>query len=236
MIKLIQLSDTHIMDNPDDLLFGVINPDTTLQKLIPLINVKQPDYVLITGDLTQNGSILAYKRLQAILSKLDCKHIYVLPGNHDNLTNMTNTLLNENISILDQLNLGKWQIYGLNSQKVGFESGLISQQDLQDLDRRLNQQSNMKKSIIALHHHFLKLDSAIDSCMLENAQALIDIIIKHKHKIAFCVNGHVHNPITTYCTEIPVYNCMSSCVQFAIAPTFKMDTTTTAGFRIFKLE
>ncbi len=83
MIKFIQLTDTHLV-KPDTLLFGIDGWDR-LEKAVASINAHHADadFLVLTGDITEDGEAEAYKNAPAILDKLPCPY-YLMLGNHDN--------------------------------------------------------------------------------------------------------------------------------------------------------
>ena len=85
-----QISDLHIRDHLG--LFGeLVDSSETLKKTIELLNSldPQPDVVLMTGDLTDDGTKEQYSQLLEILSSLDTPYL-PLPGNHDDYTEFLN--------------------------------------------------------------------------------------------------------------------------------------------------
>lgn len=95
--RFVVLSDTHLF--PAEL--GVSGPAFTrylendrkllaesevlLEGAVGQILAEQPDFVLVSGDLTKDGELLAHQRFAAALDRLAAAGIpsYVVPGNHD---------------------------------------------------------------------------------------------------------------------------------------------------------
>ena len=59
-IALIQITDTHILDDRDQEFYG-FNTSKSLEAIIEKINQEETDLVLITGDLVQEPTEAAYK-------------------------------------------------------------------------------------------------------------------------------------------------------------------------------
>jgi len=89
-LTLAQITDTHLLEHPNDLLRGY-NPLQNLKTVLHEVARHQPDGLLLTGDLADQGSTAAYEHLQAALSEFDCP-VYWLPGNHDDLANLQSVL------------------------------------------------------------------------------------------------------------------------------------------------
>src|ERR1700743_96615 len=76
---LLQISDTHLgsdWDGPD--------PDECLLRAVEAILElpQRPDALVVSGDLTQNGTADEYGRVRELLAPLGLEP-HVLPGNHD---------------------------------------------------------------------------------------------------------------------------------------------------------
>ena len=79
-------SDIHNFKDPDKSYLGVI-PQRSLEKCIESAVISNKDLIVLLGDNSHDGSIDSYKRILECFSKYECEK-YILPGNHDNLTNM----------------------------------------------------------------------------------------------------------------------------------------------------
>src|SRR5690606_1717451 len=84
---IVQLTDIHLFEQPGSRL-GEVDTDASLASVLEYLRHdlqeqgRQPDLILLTGDLTQDGSANAYVRLKDAM--LDFRvPLAVLPGNHD---------------------------------------------------------------------------------------------------------------------------------------------------------
>ena len=80
---LVQLSDPHIVEE-GELLLGRIDTATFLREAIEHVNRldPQPDLVLLTGDLVNEGRPEEYEHLRELLEPLRAP-FHLVPGNHD---------------------------------------------------------------------------------------------------------------------------------------------------------
>lgn len=164
----------------------------------------QPDLLILTGDLVNNGKKHVYDWLFDTLTQTNIDFVCIA-GNHD-VTLEKNThldfekriflpkkadkrLLNRHIITL-QLTYQTWQIILLDSTQTGQIYGGFSQTTLDWLDTTLTQ-SNLP-TLIFFHHHPLAVGSLwIDEYMLQNQSQFWQIINQHAQvKAIFC--GHVH--------------------------------------------
>lgn len=88
MTLIVQISDLHVQ-TPGTLAYGVVDTNPLVKMAIAHINqlTPQPNVVVATGDLVQNGTVANYLQLKAILSDLHAP-IYLMPGNHDHSSHL----------------------------------------------------------------------------------------------------------------------------------------------------
>ncbi len=82
MLTFIHLSDTHITS--DGAAFNGIDPVAHLRAFVAQVNTfpQRPDFVLHTGDISNDRGADSYRRAQAALADLAVP-LYVVNGNHD---------------------------------------------------------------------------------------------------------------------------------------------------------
>jgi 3',5'-cyclic-AMP phosphodiesterase len=82
MLTFIHISDTHFRD--DGALFYDVQPETHFERFIAHVNAfrMQPDFVLHTGDVTNDRGASAYTRVAALCADLRVP-VYWVNGNHD---------------------------------------------------------------------------------------------------------------------------------------------------------
>ncbi|MFN8769454.1 MAG: metallophosphoesterase family protein [Neisseriaceae bacterium] len=210
-MKVIQISDLHFHQDPNHRIFGLVNTNETFLNVLERVIEESPDFVIATGDLSQDGSIESYKRLNNYLKKVPCD-IYAIYGNHDLPENFDSTLISHNIKKQKYLHTNFGNFIFLSSYKISSDSGLISDKELLDLEQFLQ---NYDNCIIVIHHHFIELNSIIDDFILENRNQFLDILLKHKNKIKLCITGHVHNTCDIDFNGIKIHCGLSTCLQFA---------------------
>src|SRR4051794_11650285 len=75
-----QFSDLHLCADPLTHPLGVDPADAFARALASL--PAQPDVLVLTGDLADDGSRTAYERIDALTANVAARR-YVIPGNHD---------------------------------------------------------------------------------------------------------------------------------------------------------
>ncbi|HTU03249.1 MAG TPA: metallophosphoesterase, partial [Candidatus Sulfotelmatobacter sp.] len=80
-LRIVQISDLHLLGEPGRRINGV-DSGAVLERTVPLLNELKPDVIVATGDLTDDGSPGAYRRLRRLLAPLAAR-LHACPGNHD---------------------------------------------------------------------------------------------------------------------------------------------------------
>jgi len=73
-MMLVQLSDIHV---------GSQFKNDIFDKAVEEINNLKPDALIITGDLTENGTLNEFEMAKERLNKIKIKNVIFLSGNHD---------------------------------------------------------------------------------------------------------------------------------------------------------
>eukprot|EP00215_Chloropicon_roscoffensis_P011691 CAMPEP_0196647266 /NCGR_PEP_ID=MMETSP1085-20130531/11666_1 /TAXON_ID=41879 ORGANISM="Pycnococcus sp, Strain CCMP1998" /NCGR_SAMPLE_ID=MMETSP1085 /ASSEMBLY_ACC=CAM_ASM_000807 /LENGTH=102 /DNA_ID=CAMNT_0041976991 /DNA_START=54 /DNA_END=359 /DNA_ORIENTATION=- len=82
-LKVLQLTDPHLMASADGALLGVNTRDSLAAVIDEVLrNHGQPDLILATGDLTQDASSEAYRYFGEQLKAFNCPSLWIA-GNHD---------------------------------------------------------------------------------------------------------------------------------------------------------
>ena len=234
MIKIIQITDPHLLEDQND-SFRDVKPFETLKLVIDRIKRSNwgCDMVIATGDLTQDNTKESYIHYIKLLESLNTP-IYTIPGNHDNKTIMRSVLKKPLFHYCDELVMHNWLIIGIDSSKEHSPSGNISQKELQRLKSSIKS-TNAKYIMIYLHHQPININSRwIDAIGLENKNELYEILNNNK-KIRALFFGHIHQSIEMHYGDIQVIGTPSTCRQFKPnSNSFAMDNSP-PGYREIQL-
>ena len=230
--RIIQISDTHLFETSDGLVYGV-NSDESLTAVITHIrnNVTDFDAIVVTGDLTQDESLASYERLISHLAPLGAP-FYWLSGNHDVAETMTKACPS---AVAKRVEINQWQLLLLNSQSPGEIPGKLAEQELDWLSHQL-MANRQKNTIIALHHHPYLIGSEwMDKINLRNT-AQFQAIISTCDNVKAVIHGHIHQHSDVLIGKIPCFSAPSTCAQFKPKSSdFQIDTDKTAGYRVLEL-
>ena len=211
-IRLVQLTDTHISADEDELLGGVNTTGTLLDVIADVERQEDVDLVLLTGDLAETPSVETYNKLAQILRQVNLP-VYCLPGNHDEPQLMRRLLNTGNVSTANFLTGGTWSIILLNTHEAGERGGYLSAAELSCLEAALERSCD-KHVLICLHHHPVNIHSAwMDAMALKNSEALFWVLDRHNN-IRGIIWGHIHQEFSTTRNGVLLLGSPSTCIQF----------------------
>jgi Icc protein len=82
MIKILQLTDTHLLADRQGEMFGVNTYSAQQDLLVHIKNrITSVDYIFLAGDVSQDMSVESYQHILHLLEPLQ-KPTYWLAGNH----------------------------------------------------------------------------------------------------------------------------------------------------------
>ncbi|EKD71563.1 MAG: Ser/Thr protein phosphatase [uncultured bacterium] len=212
-LRIVQISDTHLMSEKDGALLGV-KTDDSFRSVVELLkqDKKKPDLILHSGDIAQDGSEKAYLRLATLLSELNVP-IYCVPGNHDNPNIMANVYPQEMVSDNRHIVFKKWHLIMLNSQKPGAVEGFLDQTQLRFMQASLQLHPEHYAAIIFHHHPVLVNCCWLDKLGLINADEFWRVAL-HFSNIKGVFFGHVHQELEQAHNGIACFSAPSTCIQF----------------------
>lgn len=233
--RLLQISDPHIYADPEGNLLG----QKTRLTLELVLNLAQANYgvadrVLLTGDLAQDASPLAYRYLAERCGRLRLP-CHALPGNHDDPAGMTQILRDGPIDTKrHQIDCSSWNLIMLDSTLAGEESGHLAEGQLKRLTRALTARPQAP-ALVALHHQPVQVGSPwLDDLALNNPEDLF-AILDRQPQVRGIVFGHVHQAFTAERKGVVLLGAPSTCIQFLPGSTdFAIDQAT-PGFRWLEL-
>ena len=229
---IIQISDTHLMDQ-EDLEFAGMNPEQSFRDVMAHITQRFSSiHALVhTGDLAQVPVPATYARYLQHMQQQGFPHFQV-PGNHDDTALFPFHQQRDQAHVLS---FGAWRIVLLNSAVAGQVDGWVAQQQLQQLDQILAEQAE-QHVIIACHHHPFAMQSRwIDQHKLKNAEHLMNVIAKHRNvKAVLC--GHVHQDSCNEWRGVQFLSTPSTSVQYKPrSDSFALDRSA-PGYRVLHLK
>ena len=149
-----------------------------------------PDLLLATGDLSEDGSRTSYLALRNYLKPLGIP-VLALPGNHDDPGLLAEVFPGSPVDTIKVSEHGPWQIIRLNSCLPGRPEGCLSEKTLADLERFF-ENNQQRPLLIALHHQPVSIGSPwIDKYRLKDPEHFLQLIDQQAN-VKAVVWGHVH--------------------------------------------
>jgi len=230
--KLLQITDCHLGSEPNTTLLGM-DTDLGLHDVLgELKRQEEPDMLLVTGDISNDGGPVSYARFLSIVDQyFPDTPLAWLPGNHDDPDNM---IAVGQYPIEQSSRARAWHCIYLNSRIPGEEGGGLGEHELKRLERELEQNPETPTAIF-LHHQPVLVGSAwIDQYIVKDADAFFEITDKHP-QVKLISWGHVHQDFVRQRNGVSLIATPSTCIQFLPnSDDFLLDTTM-PGYRYYGL-
>ena len=207
---IVQLTDCHLPAGRKQKFRG-ISPHENLNRLIDRVKAMNPDLLLATGDLSEDGSRASYLALRNYLKPLGIP-VLALPGNHDDPGLLAEVFPGSPVDTIVVSEHGPWQVVRLNSCLPGRPEGRLSEKTLTDLERFLGN-NQQRPLLIALHHQPVSIGSPwIDKYRLQNPEHFLQLIDQQAN-VKAVVWGHVHQVFEASRNGIAMLGSPSSAIN-----------------------
>ncbi len=196
-LTFLHLTDLHLSNHEGALVNG-LSPATKLRRLLDRIHTLEitPAFLLVTGDLVNDGQPAEYQYLQEWLPALEAFGVPVFLGlgNHDARGPFRQSVLGETDSnqpyyhsqTIDGLN-----VIMLDSHLPGQVHGYLDTEQLAWLDAELAKPM-ARGHLIALHHPPVPTTvRLLDTIGLNNPAALAAVVSRHQQVLGI-LSGHIH--------------------------------------------
>jgi Icc protein len=212
-----QVTDIHLGFQPDDPAeMNRKRFDDIVATLLAL--QPRPDLLLLSGDLTEGGTITSYQTLKSICDKLPFPCVMAL-GNHDDRDNFLKVFPQVPVSASGHVqyvhDAGPLNIVVLDTLEPGHHGGALCEARAAWLDAALA--ASAKPTIIMLHHPPIEsgngwMTEDVDAPWVQRLRAVVS---RHGHVVRM-VSGHLHRAITSGWHGTTLAVCPSSAPQVAM--------------------
>jgi len=210
--RVLQFTDSHLLAAPDGSFLG-IRPLQTLDAVIELAAQQHPDpdLILLTGDLSQDGSVGAYQLLRQRFGTLDTP-VGLIPGNHDRLERMLQVFDCPNMQTGGAIEINGWRVLLLDSTVLGKVGGEFEPTDLDELKHLLK--GDPRPTLICLHHQPVEIGTIwLDSIGLKHPQPFLDVLDQYP-QVHGLLWGHVHQAFDGHRQQVRLMATPSTSIQF----------------------
>jgi 3',5'-cyclic AMP phosphodiesterase CpdA len=183
LMQIVQISDLHVGSQFLQEKFDI---------LVDEVNELNPDVIIVTGDLTNEGLMKEYEQCKLLLEKFNTKKIFTISGNHDYRN--TGYLLFKKFFPFQAINELDDDVVLVtvgtarpdrNEGEVGYRQNLW-------LERTMKKYKD-KVKIVAMHHHLIAIpDTGSDQLTVVDAGDVLRTVLDTKVDVVLC--GHKHRP------------------------------------------
>lgn len=187
MTIIAHISDLHISDDAFD--------EAVFMQAVTEINNLQPDMIILSGDVTNNGYYRQYQQAIKYLDMFDAP-LFAVPGNHDarNLGHQSfEELIGESSWKLTKED--DFMVIGLDSSSPDEDRGHVGNPQRMWMEHQLDQcVINDLSSILVLHHHVIPIpNTGRERNVLSDAGDLLKTLTTHGVDLILCGHKHVPN-------------------------------------------
>lgn len=180
---IVQISDLHV---------GSQFLPEKFETLVNEVNQLHPDFIVVTGDLTNEGLMKEYEQCKNLLTKFNAKKIVSISGNHDYRN--TGYLLFKKyfpFETINELN-DKVVLVTLGTARPDRNEGEVGYRQNLWLERTMKKYKD-KIKILAMHHHLVAIpDTGSDQLTVVDAGDVLRTILDTGVDLVLC--GHKHRP------------------------------------------
>lgn len=180
---LVQVSDTHFGG-------GEFQPEI-FEAAVREINDLEPDVVVVTGDLTDNGILSQYRQARARLRAFSCKSKIFCSGNHD-YRSTGYLLFKRFFPGRPIVNVDQSVIAVVSTARPERNDGEAGHRQMLWLRRALSKFRKRFK-IVMMHHHLVPVpDTGPNTIPILDAGDVLRSLIRSRIDLVLC--GHRHRP------------------------------------------
>ena len=236
MSGFLHLSDFHLVED-ETALSRAFNGKHILEKTVDKIIDRKKDFgsldgVIITGDISDDGSKASYSDAYNILKELNLP-LLAIPGNHDLRKPMMDFFAKD--TGIHSSEFFDWVyetndtlVIGLDTLVEGHKHGMLRSESLNLLFEKLNQPTE-KNIILAIHHPPINTGIPfMDGIGLKNSKELSACLDVAKRPIRILC-GHVHGIYHGSLGIHSVVTAPSTCTRFS----FNRRADAPKGFELF---
>ena len=222
MSGFLHLSDFHLVED-EITLSRAFNAKYILKNTVDKILDKKGDFgdldgVIITGDISDDGSIVSYSDAYNILKELNLP-LLAIPGNHDLRQPMMNYFAKD--TDIKSSKFFDWvyetndtTVIGLDTLVEGQKHGMLRSESLNLLFEKLNQPIE-KNIVLAIHHPPINTGIPfMDEIALKNSDELLECLGAANQPIRILC-GHVHGIYQGTLGNHSVVTAPSTCTRFS---------------------
>lgn len=206
--SLVQITDCHLLAEPDALYQGV-RPYHYLRQILDSLRSEAP-LLILTGDLTEDHSPASYQLLYQLLADWPAP-VFLLPGNHDERAALETLSGQAPCRSERRIQLPGWQLWLLDT-KGDTPAGSFPTSRLEELQHWLND-APAQQIFWFCHHHLLPIGSFIDRFDQQDKSGLL-ALLQTESRLRGLAHGHCHYAYAQEQSDFIQVGCPASSVAF----------------------
>ncbi|MCP4384276.1 MAG: serine/threonine protein phosphatase [Hyphomicrobiales bacterium] len=197
------LSDFHVcVDAPET---SLVRPDAVdrARKVVADVAGFSPklDAVMVTGDLTDGGTVQDYELFASVIAPIDAP-VFVVPGNHDRREGLRAAFADrlpfgDRRFLNYEATCGAIRVIGLDTQIEGRIDGGLEPDTLDWLEERLSQPAEGHTYILMHHPPCPSGLAALDGMALTRGGDRFGELVRSYEGSLHILAGHLHRPYQT---------------------------------------
>lgn len=233
-MKILQLTDCHLFSTPTMTLHG----HATYHRLAQTIDFIAANHnfecsaVLVTGDISQDGSLASYRHALRQIERLALPVFYIA-GNHDDPHHLDFIFKGSPaVRQINELCFERWRFIAVNTTQAGKDSGWISTAELIRLEQQIIKYQDQQIALI-MHHHPVPVGiPLVDDCRLLNGDEIVELCYTHTH-IKSLVCGHAHTRFMEMRSQCLIAVGPATCFQWRHGA-ITIQTEAKSGFNLLE--
>lgn len=184
-LKVAHISDLHVGSPHFD--------PNLLNRAIMEVNEEEPDVLIITGDLTNDGFQREYSAAQAYVENFECPHKVIVPGNHDS-RNVGYVHFEDMFGSRNSVHyLPGITVLAVDSTQPDLNEGKLGRQNYRWIVQQFAREDDFK--VMAMHHHLISIPgTGRERNIIEDAGDVLELLVEIG--VDMVLSGHKHVP---YC-------------------------------------
>ncbi|GAB3808850.1 metallophosphoesterase [Humibacter antri] len=200
-LRLLHVSDTHLFGD-GSLHYGVVDTTAALERVLErAAEVERLDAVVLSGDLSEDGTAASYRKLQSLVGPWAADRraavVYAM-GNHDD-PDAFFTVLGSRTAVHET---GGYRIVTLDSSVRGAAYGSVGAEQLDWLAGVLEAPAEGGTVVVVHHPPTSAVTPVLKMLELDDASELLDVL--EGRDVRVVLSGHYHHALTTCERGIPV--------------------------------
>jgi Icc protein len=202
-MRIVQISDLH--------RGGLFKQDIFDTLVDEINNDLQPDVIIVSGDLTDDGLIFQFEQARREIQKFECSNLIVFPGNHDYRHTgyllfekyFPGTISSNQIHEYDDKKNSKDRVVLItvgtavpdkDEGEVGYRQNLWLNDSLAEYNNRFQSNGQRITKIVAMHHHLISIpDTGYTNVVgISDAGDVLRTCLENEVDLVIC--GHKHRP------------------------------------------